>query len=93
MRALVSGAAGFIGSHLCDQLINEGIAKETARMVLPLNTQTTIYMTGTLRSWVHYLELRCEEGTQKEHRDIALDIKKGLEELFPETFKALKEVN
>lgn len=78
---------------LYDQLINEGIAKETARMILPLNTRTTIYMSGTLRSWIHYLELRCEEGTQKEHRDIALDIKKGLEELFPETFKALKEIN
>ena len=76
-----------------DQLINEGIAKETARMVLPLNTQTTIYMTGSLRSWIHYLELRCDEGTQKEHRDIALDIKKGLEELFPETFKAINELN
>ena len=76
-----------------DQLISEGIAKETARMVLPLNTQTTIYMSGTLRSWIHYLELRCSEGTQKEHRDIALDIKKGLEELFPETFKAINELN
>ena len=75
-----------------DQLINEGIAKETARMILPLNTQTTIYMSGTLRSWIHYLELRCAEGTQKEHRDIALDIKKGLEELFPETFKVLQEL-
>ena len=76
-----------------DQLINEGIAKETARMILPLNTQTTIYMSGTLRSWIHYLDLRCTEGTQKEHRDIALDIKKGLEELFPETFKAINELN
>ena len=78
---------------LYNQLISEGIAKETARMILPLNTQTTIYMTGTLRSWVHYLDLRCAEGTQKEHRDIALDIKKGLEEVFPETFKAINELN
>ena len=78
---------------LYDQLIREGIAKETARMVLPLNTQTTVYMTGSLRSWIHYLELRCAEGTQKEHRDIALDIKKGLEELFPETFKAINDIN
>jgi len=72
-------------------LIKAGIAKESARMILPLNTQTTIYMTGTLRSWIHYLELRCEEGTQKEHKLIALDIKKRLEEEFPETFKVINE--
>ena len=72
-------------------LIKAGIAKESARMILPLNTQSTIYMTGTLRSWIHYLELRCEEGTQKEHRLIALDIKKRLEEEFPETFKVINE--
>lgn len=78
---------------LYDQLIAAGIAKESARMILPLSTQTTIYMTGTLRSWIHYLDLRCAEGTQKEHRDIALDIKKGLEGLFPETFKAINELS
>jgi thymidylate synthase (FAD) len=74
-------------------LIDTGMAKECARMILPLNTQTTIYMTGTLRSWIHYLDLRCAIETQKEHRDIALDIKKRLENIFPETFKALKEIN
>lgn len=74
-------------------LISTGMAKECARMVLPLNTRTTIYMTGSLRSWIHYLELRGEAGTQKEHRDIALDIKKRLEKTFPETFKALNEIN
>ena len=62
-------------------------------MILPLSTQTTIYMSGSLRSWIHYLDLRCAEGTQKEHRMIALDIKKGLEEALPETFKALNELN
>lgn len=72
-------------------LIDAGIAKECARMILPLSTQTTIYMTGSLRSWIHYLELRCSEHTQKEHRDIALNIKKDLEKIFPETFKALNE--
>jgi thymidylate synthase (FAD) len=76
-----------------DALIQNGIAKECARMILPLNTSTTIYMTGTLRSWIHYLDLRCAAETQKEHRDIALDIKKRLEILFPETFKAIKELN
>ena len=76
-----------------EQLVKEGVAKEVARMILPLNTQTTIYMTGTLRSWVHYLDLRCAKETQKEHRLIALDIKKRLEEEFPETFKVLNEIN
>ena len=76
-----------------DTLVQNGIAKECARMILPLNTQTTIYMTGSLRSWIHYLELRCAAETQKEHRDIAIDIKKRLEILFPETFKALQEIN
>lgn len=78
---------------LYDQLVSSGIAKESARMILPLSTQTTIYMSGTLRSWIHYLDLRCAVGTQKEHRDIALDIKKGLEVLFPETFKAINDIN
>ena len=76
-----------------DTLINAGIAKECARMILPLNTATTIYMTGSLRSWIHYLELRCDEATQKEHRDIALSIKKDLEVYFPETFKVINEIN
>lgn len=76
-----------------DTLINAGIAKECARMILPLNTATTIYMTGSLRSWIHYLELRCDEATQKEHRDIALSIKKDLEVYFPETFKVLNELS
>lgn len=75
---------------LYDQLINEGVAKECARMILPLNTRTTIYMSGSLRSWIHYLDLRCSEHTQKEHREIAFEIKNTLKDLFPETFKALE---
>jgi thymidylate synthase (FAD) len=71
-------------------LIDAGIAKECARMILPLNTSTTIYMTGTLRSWIHYLDLRCAESTQKEHRDIAVQIKNSLTQIFPHTFKALE---
>lgn len=78
---------------LYDQLINEGIAKESARMILPLSTQTTIYMTGSLRSWIHYIELRTEKGTQKEHRDIADMIKISLAQLFPSTFTAIDELN
>lgn len=75
---------------LYDQLINEGIAKESARMILPLSTSTTIYMTGTLRSWIHYLELRCTNHTQKEHREIAFEIQTSLKDIFPETFSALE---
>lgn len=75
------------------KLLNQGIAKECARMVLPLNTQTTIYMTGTLRSWIHYFDLRCHTHTQKEHRDIALSIQKDLRVYFPETFKVIDELD
>jgi len=71
-------------------LISQGVAKECARMILPLNTQTTIYMTGSLRSWIHYLDLRCEAGTQKEHRDIAISIKNRLKTVFPIVFETLE---
>lgn len=66
-----------------DKLIESGIARECARMVLPLNTQTTLYMSGTIRSWIHYLDLRTKPDTQKEHRDIALAIQSIFKEKFP----------
>ena len=56
---------------LYNQMIEEGVAKECARMVLPLCTPTKIYMTGSCRSWIHYIELRSAHGTQKEHMEIA----------------------
>ena len=56
---------------LYQQMLEEGVAKECARMVLPLCTPTRIYMTGSCRSWIHYIELRSAHGTQKEHMDIA----------------------
>ena len=56
---------------LYDELIEEGVAKECARFVLPLATPTRIYMTGSVRSWIHYIDLRSAHGTQKEHMDIA----------------------
>jgi thymidylate synthase (FAD) len=52
-----------------------GIAKECARFLLPMSSKTLLCMNGTIRSWIHYLELRTDEATQKEHRDIALEIK------------------
>lgn len=79
-------------ADLYKNLIAKGIAKECARMVLPLNTSTTIYMTGTLRSWIHYIQLRNTPETQKEHRAIAFDVVKILHEKFPITFKILDEI-
>jgi len=72
-----------------EQLVSSGIAKECARMVLPLNTSTTIYMSGTVRSWIHYLDIRCKNDTQKEHRDIAEDIRNIFKTHFPNTTEAL----
>jgi thymidylate synthase (FAD) len=64
--------------------IANGIAKEQARAVLPEgNTVSRLYMNGTLRSWVHYIELRSENGTQKEHRDIAVACARVIAEVFP----------
>ena len=59
------------GTDLYNELLREGIAKECARMVLPLATPTRIYMTGSARSWMHYIQLRTANGTQKEHMDVA----------------------
>ena len=73
-----------------DLMIQAGIAKEVARMVLPLTTQTTMYMKGSLRSWIHYLDLRTEKNTQKEHRLIAEDCKKIFMEQFPTISEALE---
>ena len=64
--------------------INNGIAKEQARVVLPEgNTKTRLYMNGTLRSWIHYIELRSANGTQKEHMDVAVACAKVIAEVFP----------
>lgn len=70
-----------------DELIEKGVAKECARMVLPLCTDTTMYMCGSVRSWIHYLQLRCDASTQKEHRDIANEIKNTLTKLIPSVMK------
>jgi thymidylate synthase (FAD) len=64
--------------------IENGIAKEVARSVLPEGlTMSRMYMNGTLRSWVHYIELRSANGTQKEHQDIAIECAKAISEIFP----------
>ena len=64
-------------------MLRLGVAKETARRILPLCTKTTLYMNGTLRSWIHYLELRTDKATQLEHRVIAEEIKQIFQEQFP----------
>ena len=77
------------GMDLYQQMLRLGIAKECARMVLPLATPTRIYMTGSVRSWIHYIELRSANGTQKEHMDIANDAKRVFSEQFPIVSEAL----
>lgn len=73
--------------------LEHGIAKECARFVLPLGCSTKIYMQGSLRSWIHYLSLRTENGTQKEHMDIAKEIKAIFMGQFPTIAKAMEECN
>ena len=82
MNTLFSSAFG-----LYNQMLQAGVAKECARFVLPLATPTKIYMTGSCRSWIHYINLRSAHGTQKEHMDIANACKK----IFIEQFAAVSE--
>ena len=78
------------GLDLYNELLREGIAKECARFVLPLATATRIYMSGSVRSWVHYIDLRSGHGTQKEHMDIANACKSIFIEQFPTVSEALE---
>ena len=83
-------AAHFLKSQdLYEELLAAGVAKECARKVLPLNTETTIYMTGTVRDWIHYITLRSGNGTQKEHMQIANDAKDLFVKALPTVGKAL----
>ena len=77
---------------LYNQMLELGVAKECARMVLPLCTPTKIYMTGSCRSWIHYINLRSAHGTQKEHMDIAEGCRKVFTEQFPAVSEALEWV-
>ena len=77
---------------LYNQMIELDVAKECARMVLPLCTPTRIYMTGSCRSWIHYINLRSAHGTQKEHMDIAEACRKVFTEQFPTVSEALEWV-
>jgi thymidylate synthase (FAD) len=73
--------------ELYHQMIADGVAKECARRILPLSTQTTLYMHGTLRSWIHYINVRTDPGTQLEHRLIA----EGCKQIFIEQFPTIGE--
>jgi thymidylate synthase (FAD) len=72
-------------------MLEAGVAREVARDVLPLSTETTMYMKGSVRDWIHYLELRTSEDTQKEHRDIANAIMELFKENFPTIHQALSQ--
>lgn len=74
-----------------NDMIDKGIAKECARDVLPLSMPTRLYMNGTLRSWIHYCQLRCANGTQKEHKMIADQIKEEIRWQFPLIYEAVWE--
>lgn len=89
---LIEKANSVLGKSqdMYEELINAGVATECARMILPLTTQTTIIMHGTLRSWVHFFEQRCSEHAQKEIQDIAFEARRLIGEQCPWTAKALQ---
>lgn len=75
--------------ELYNEMLDNNVAKECARFILPLTTQTRLYMKGNIRSWIHYLEPRCSKHTQLEHRQIALEIREIFKLHFPNISKAL----
>ena len=78
--------------NLYNRMLDSGVAKDCARFVLPLATPTRLYMTGSCRSWVHYINLRSAHGTQKEHMNIAEECRRIITEQFPAVSEALEWV-
>jgi len=78
--------------NLYNRMLEQGVAKECARFVLPLATPTRLYMTGSCRSWIHYINLRSAHGTQKEHMNIAEECRRIFTEQFPAVSEALEWV-
>lgn len=72
-----------VSFELYNSLIAAGVAKECARMILPLSTETTLYMKGSIRSWIHYFQIRCEQNTQLEHRRVAMEAFEIFKKNFP----------
>ena len=81
------------GMKLYKEMLDVGVAKECARFVLPLATPTRIYMTGSVRSWIHYIDLRSAHGTQKEHMAVAEGVRSIFSEQFPTVAQALDWVS
>lgn len=77
---------------LYNRLLSKGVAKEVARDVLPLATPSRLYMHGTLRSWIHYIQLRCDNGTQREHQHIAEQVEEILNTHFPQVMEAYNDL-
>ena len=77
------------GVRLYESLLHSGVAKECARSVLPINTVTKLYMSGTIRSWLHYVDLRGSNGTQKEHMSIARSVGEILDTELPTIARAM----
>lgn len=90
LKRLVEDAQLF-SVEVYNAMLEAGVAREVARDVLPLSTETTMYMKGSVRDWIHYLELRTSEDTQKEHREIANAIMELFKENFPNIYKALTQ--
>jgi thymidylate synthase (FAD) len=90
LELLVENAQTF-STQVYNKLLEAGVAREVARDVLPLSTETTMYMKGSVRDWIHYLELRTLEDTQKEHREIANAIMELFKENFPNIHKAITQ--
>jgi len=82
-------AGAHVTQSLYEEALRRGIAKEQARFLLPLGTKTTLYMSGNVRSWIHYIELRAANGTQQEHMDIARGCKEIFKKEFPDIALAL----
>jgi len=78
-----------LSQHLYQEMLTAGVAKECARDVLPLASPTKLYMNGTLRSWLHYTDLRCANGTQLEHKQIALEVKLLIQQQFPTVYSTM----
>ena len=78
------------GMKLYKEMLDAGIAKECARFVLPLATPTRLYMTGSVRSWIHYINLRSAHGTQKEHMDLVENVRSIFKDQFPTVSEALR---
>ncbi len=79
-----------IVQDLYKALLNAGVAKECARMILPMATSTTMYLNGSIRSWIHYLQQRTDQHSQLEHREVALLIQNIFKQHFPNISKALE---